>query len=377
MRASTARADLEYEPATLDPTGSACAVLLSMLMALCAAPALAQSSLDESAHPDADEALHPALDQSTLVSIVEENDSFWSGSDKHYTQGARLSFVSAETAQGARAIFADGVMLANKSAASASTYRQIFYFGQSLYTPENLALVQPDPTDRPYAGWLYVGMALYRESQETLDSTGITLGMVGPAAGGALVQNDWHYFSRTYLGGGRKANGWDQQLRNEPGLVLMQARKWRLPARSGSLEMDVLPEVNASVGNVFTYGGAGFLARLGQRIAVDWGPPRVQPAGLSGTDYFNQQRFDGGGFAWYAFAGTEARLVARNIFLDGNSFEHSAHVSREPLVADFTAGITAVIPVGRVTLSYVRRSAEFTSQNGQDQFLSLSASLVF
>jgi lipid A 3-O-deacylase len=336
--------------------------------------ALAQQSRDESAIPA--QPRQQALDQFTSVNLVEENDSFWSASDKHYTQGARLSFASGETTEGARVRLAERLLLTPKRAEYPSTYRRSFYFGQSLYTPENLALVHPDPADRPYAGWLYFGMALYRENSATLDRAEITLGMVGPVAGGESVQNDWHYFSRSYLGGGRKANGWSEQLGNEPGLILTQERKWRLPARTGSLEMDLLPEVNASVGNVLTYGGVGFLARLGQRIAVDWGPPRAQP-GLSGTDYFNRSRFDGRGFAWYAFAGTEARLVARNIFLDGNSFGHSAHVSKEPLVADFTAGITAVIPVGRVTLSYVRRTAEFTTQNGQDQFLSLSASLVF
>lgn len=318
----------------------------------------------------------PALDQSSSVNLVEENDSFWSGSDKHYTQGARLSFSSGETTEGSRARLTQRLLLAPKSSAEPSTYRQSLYFGQSLYTPQNLSLAQPDPADRPYAGWLYVGLTLYRETAHTLDRADLTLGMVGPAAGGALVQNDWHYFSRSYLGGGRKANGWDAQLRNEPGVIAAQERKWRFDAQADGIEMDVLPEVNAALGNVFTYGGAGFLARLGQRIAVDWGPPRVQP-GISGSDYFNPLRFGGHRFAWYAFAGTEARVVVRNIFLDGNSFENSAHVTKKPLVADLTAGITAVVPAGRLTMSYVRRTAEFTTQNGQDQFLSLSLALVF
>jgi len=375
MRASTARAATTHKSRTFTRAGATPALLVFILAASCPLlAASAQPSLEQSQAGAAPE--QPALDHSTLVSVVEENDSFWSGSDKHYTQGARVSFTSGEATQGARARLAQWLLLAPKSDESASTYRASFYLGQSLYTPENLALLHPDPRDRPYAGWLYVGMALYRESPQTLDRAEITLGMVGPVAGGEPVQNDWHYFSRSYLGGGRKANGWSEQLGNEPGLVLSQERKWRFPARFDGLEVDLLPEVNASVGNVFTYGGAGFLARIGQRMAVDWGPPRVQP-GVSGSDYFNRLRFDGRRFAWYAFAGSEARLVARNIFLDGNTFTHSAHVSKELLVADFTAGITALIPAGRLTLSYVRRTEEFTTQNGQDQFLSFSAALVF
>jgi len=316
------------------------------------------------------------LDQTKTVTFIEENDSFLpTFSDKHYTQGARLSFASGETTTGPRVSIADSVLFPGKNTEDRSTYRHSVYVGQSIFTPENLSRATPDPNDRPYAGWLYVGATLYRESQETLDRAEITVGMVGPAAGGGVVQNDWHSLAHDFLRGG-KAQGWSAQLHNEPGFVVSEERKWRFPAMIAGLEADLLPEVNASIGNIFTYGAVGILARLGQQISVDWGPPRVQPA-ISGTDFINRQRLNGHWFAWYVFAGTEVRLVARNIFLDGNSFENSASVPKEPFVADITAGITAVSSIGRATLSYVRRTDEFKTQNGQDQFLSLSLALSF
>jgi hypothetical protein len=189
------------------------------------------------------------------------------------------------------------------------------------------------------------------------------------------VQNDWHSVTRHYLGGGG-ARGWGAQLHNEPGLILAEERKWRIPGQIGGFDADILPEVNASAGNVFTYGAVGFLARMGQHIGVDWGPPRVQPA-ISGSDFVNPSRLNGHGLGWYVFAGAEGRLVARNIFLDGNSFRDSASVAKEPFVADVTAGVTAVIPRGRATLSYVRRTDEFKTQGGQDQFVSITLGLVF
>jgi len=316
-----------------------------------------------------------ALDQTATINVTEENDSFGSSVDKHYTQGVRLSVASGETTSGSRVSIADSILLPGKSAESPSTYRYSVFFGQSLFTPENTLLTTPDPRDRPYAGWLYVGTAFYRETPQVLDRAEITVGVVGPSAGGAATQNDWHTITRGFLGL-RHVNGWDAQLHDEPGLILTQERKWRIPGNIGGLEADLLPEVNASAGNIFTYGAAGFLVRLGQRISVDWGPPRVQP-GISGTDFVNRGRLDGKGFAWYVFAGTEERLVARNIFLDGNTFEHSASVSKEPFVADFTAGFALVFPSGRATLSYVRRTDEFKTQIGQDQFLSITLALLF
>ena len=315
-------------------------------------------------------------DETASFNLTEENDSIGSSSDKHYSQGLRLSFASGATQSGARASITDRLLLLDKSAESTSAYRYSVSVGQSIFTPANILTATPDPHDRPYAGWLYVGTALYRETPKVLDRAEATLGLIGPGAGGGVVQNNWHYVSRDFLGGGRNAHGWNAQLSNEPGLVLSQERKWRVPANLGTLEADVLPEVNGSIGNIFTYGAIGFLARAGQHISVDWGPPRVQPA-VSGTDFVDRSRLGGQWLAWYIFAGAEGRLVARNIFLDGNSFQTSPSVHKEPFVADFTAGITGVTAFGRATLSYVRRTDEFKSQRGEDQFLSITIALLF
>jgi hypothetical protein len=307
-------------------------------------------------------------DATTTLDLVEENDSFL-GTDRHYTQGLRLSYGSPETASETLHGLSQWVML--PPAAGETRLRYGLHIGQSIFTPADLSLAVPDPLDRPYAGWLYGGGDLYRESGDVLDRAGVTLGLVGPGAGGELVQNNWHS-----LIGGIHANGWGAQLRNEPGLVLSAERKWRLPAALGPFEADLIPEANLALGNVFDYGALGGEARLGRRLAADWGPPRVQPA-LSGTDYVNGDRLGSAGYAWYFFAGLEGRLVGRNIFLDGNSFERSASVDKEPLVGDFNAGAALVIPYGRLAVSWTHRTAEFRGQGDDDQFLSIALGLHF
>jgi hypothetical protein len=59
--------------------------------------------------------------------------------------------------------------------------------------------------------------------------------------------------------------------------------------------------------------------------------------------------------------------VARNIFLDGNSFRSGPSVDKEPLVADLQAGISVFWLSGaRLDLAVVHRTEEFEHQNGGD-----------
>jgi lipid A 3-O-deacylase len=319
-----------------------------------------------------------ACDDTTTSNLIEENDSFIDHHDKHYTQGLRLSFASSEQTPGDVAYpwlraMADTVFL---PASMQGELRYGLYLGQSLFTPQNLFLRTPDPRDRPYAGWLYGGLTAYRETSDHLDRADITLGLVGPGAAGEAVQNTWHHSAPLPLLRGMHANGWSAQLRDEPGLILSEQRQWRFATAAGPIEFDALPELNASVGNIFTYAGAGGLIRIGQGLRVDWGQPRIQPA-LNGSDFVNRSAFDGRWAAWYLFGGVEGRAVARNIFLDGNSFERSAHVSKEPFVVDYTAGLMTYLSAARFSVSYTRRTREFATQLNQDEFISVTFAVNF
>src|SRR5262249_2102051 len=111
-------------------------------------------------------------------------------------------------------------------------------FGQSIFTPEDLTLRIPDPRDRPYAGWLYLGSTLTRETGTTLDRFDAQLGVVGPAAGGETAQNTVHDLIKNLFPAGQ-ARGWSFQIKNEPGLVLAGEREWRATLSDGPLEADL------------------------------------------------------------------------------------------------------------------------------------------
>jgi hypothetical protein len=156
--------------------------------------------------------------------------------------------------------------------------------------------------------------------------------------------------------------------------VLTYQRSWRQLATATLArgDLDLTPHLGGAVGNVYTYANAGLTLRYGRRLPLDYGPPRVQPSlptsgFVSPTDKF----------AWYLFAGVEGRAVARNIFLDGNTFTASRSVDAEPLVADLQFGL--VLTWGRVRLSYthVLRSREFQTQRENAQFGAASLSVAF
>jgi len=176
-----------------------------------------------------------------------------------------------------------------------------------------------------------------------------------------------------HLFGGVPPQGWHAQIKDEPGLVLTEQRIWRVPLTNGTIDTELLPQGAASLGNVFTYAGVGATFRVGQSLLADWGPSPIEPA-LDGSDFVNFDRV--GPIAWSLFAGFEVRAVARNIFLDGNSFQDSASVTKIPLVGDINVGAGIIWKGIRLQATYTLRTREFETQNGNDRFFSFALSFA-
>jgi hypothetical protein len=317
--------------------------------------------------------------QGYIVNLEVENDKF-ANTDRHYTNGIRLSALSpkrdiTEWARRFRLI----PFLPPDSRKREG--RLGFYLGQNMYTPENTEATTLIENDRPYAGWLYVGVGFAMETDaQRLDTVELDIGMVGPASLAEKTQKWWHEVIDVEV-----PRGWDNQLNNEPGFVLSYERKWRrflaghLPEATGPLSwpaFDVTPYVGGSIGNVFTYAAAGGMVRFGDSLRDDYGPPRIRPS-MPGSAFFDR----GNDFGWYVYAGVEGRLVARNIFLDGNTFTHSHRVDKKPIVGDLQVGAVVIVPLfgHPVRLSYtqVLRTKEFEVQREKDYFGAISLSFRF
>ncbi|HLG81044.1 MAG TPA: lipid A deacylase LpxR family protein [Bradyrhizobium sp.] len=304
--------------------------------------------------------------ESGRITFVEENDALVPNpTDRWYTQGAQLSYLSAPVAGPGLAAFLPSTYF---DPGSFRTLRFELVFGQSIFTPQDLHLNPPDPNDRPYAAWLYAGAGLYQETDHrSLDHVQLLLGVVGPAALGEEVQNGFHNLI-SGINSQFPSAGWESQLKNEPGVVLSYDHRWRWGGGLGAgLAADVIPEFGATIGNVFDYAEAGAMLRFGQNLSSDYGPARIQPA-FSGTAWFDPSQLQGP-WGWYIFVGAQGRVVARNIFLAGNTFESSPHVTEEVLVADLSGGVSFFwSDVAKVDLVLTWRSKEFTTQPEPDRY---------
>ncbi|MFA7429046.1 MAG: lipid A deacylase LpxR family protein [Rhodospirillaceae bacterium] len=336
-------------------------VLLSLAAGLAVtAPGMAQ----EPAPPPVSRLAMEGAEKS-FFGLQIENDKL-SGTDRHYTNGIRAVWVSAESSTPDWAMrLADAVPVFPAQ----GVRRYGISVGHSIFTPFDTAATGPLPDQRPYAGWLYGGLGFVSDTGTQLDFLELQLGVVGPSALGRQVQNDWHGVI-----GVDEARGWDNQLKDEIGVLLAYERKveaWRSPEVAG-FRADFTPHFGVSLGNVLTAAAAGGTFRVGLDLPQDYGPPRIRPA-LTGSTYFTPS----GPRGWYLFAGVEGRAVARNIFLDGNTFRDSMRVSKVPFVGDVQAGIAGTIGDVRVAYTHVLRTREYRTQASADSFGSFSLSVRF
>ncbi len=342
---------------------------VGLMAATLAASPVADAQVQPSALPplggSVPAAVNLALDDASIWTLQDENASLSSASltDRYYVNGLRLGYASDNNsvpgwAQGiGRALYGEG------------TQRLTFDLTQQIYTPADANSRNPPRGDRPYAGVLLGTLGLVEDTEGARSTVAISLGVVGPGAGGEQIQNGFHD-----LIGQTHNNGWGTQLRNEPAFEFLTARTWREPlADFAGLETDALIDASAGVGNVRVYGEGGLQFRLGQGLASDYGTARLRP-GPSGGDAFHATR----PFAWYVFAGADGQGVAHDITLDGNTWESSRSVKLRPLVAEFEGGLALMAFGTRLTYTHVLQTQEFQHQKGGlHQFGSLALSVRF
>ncbi|HEY7840173.1 MAG TPA: lipid A deacylase LpxR family protein [Gammaproteobacteria bacterium] len=316
-----------------------------------------------------------------------ENDLF-AGTDRFYTNGIKLSWVSPDLQW-----FQDldwfkrdarlnrwGNLLVDALPFSDDKERQrnlSLSVGQMMYTPRDIDREDLIVDDRPYAGWLYGSIAFHSKTYRVLDTFEIQAGLTGPWSLAENAQDLIHG-----LRGIDKARGWDNQIDTELAFALVYDRKYRVLPRvdlGSGWGADAIGYAGGAVGTVFTHASAGLEARFGWNLPMDFGSALIRPAGETNAPADTADpRYDPS-VRWsvHVFAAATGRLVARDIFLDGNTFSDSHNVDKETLVGDLVVGASAIY--GRFKLSYAQawRTAEFEGQKGSQQFGSISLSFTY
>ncbi|WP_051341488.1 lipid A deacylase LpxR family protein [Azospirillum halopraeferens] len=308
----------------------------------------------------------PAAAQ-TAFGFWLDNDLF-AGTDRYYTNGVQVYYISdALPTLGVMDWLADRLVHPGEPAAR----RYGFALGQAMYAPQDLTRRELITDDRPYAGWLYGRLSLLSTTPRAVDRIDLDVGIVGPASLAEPTQKLVH----RVVPDATRPMGWHNQLRNEPGVILSYEHVWRDPApvSIGPLSLDIAPHAAGSLGNVLTFAGTGFTMRLGQNMPAPLGSLVTRP---TAAIPFHEGAHPAP-YSWYVYAATEVRAVARNIFLDGNTFVSSHSVDRNTLVGSLQIGVSA--RWGEVGISYAHSfiTPEFRGQDGVTSYGSLRLSMLF
>ncbi|MAZ75757.1 MAG: hypothetical protein CMH31_00460 [Micavibrio sp.] len=308
-------------------------------------------------------------DDHNYLSFSYENDLIGGGTDENYTSGLRVSYFDTEVSvPPGISILADAIPTFDLN----GTTSTFFSFGQNIYTPENIKIKSLQSNDRPYAAWLYGSIGLATVTDNHMDELEMTLGIVGPQALGEQTQKLIH----KRVTDSPIPKGWDNQLKFEPGAILSWRRRWPIfyTTNLGDYRLRIEPDINVSLGNVYTYAGSGALITFSPyNNRLQDTPPRVRPA-MPGTGFFDTPDND---FNWQLFAGFDGRAMARNIFLDGNTFRDSHNVDKKILVGDVNAGIAFGYDDYRLSYTLNYRTREFDDQNDPSVFGSISLTTRF
>lgn len=305
--------------------------------------------------------------------LVTENDKYFAGSDRHYTNGFKFIWLGETTLHRSQEFLkrVANTIPTLRGIEAHQRYKVGLSLGQEIFTPSDIDTPTLLPDDRPYAGWLYASMMAQAQERDgsVLRVVEVTLGIVGPSALGQAAQNGWHDVINV-----PHAEGWAHQLHDEPGLMLSWERRYRLCTVTIGQDhiFDVIGRARLTLGNVHTHLATGFMVRAGWNLPHDFGTDLIRPAG-GGMANTGRDRT----FGAYTYVSAEGRAVARNIFLDGNTWRSSHSVSKLPFMGDFSAGFVLAWPRFQLTYTQDYRTKEFRGQPHRDVFGSIALTAYY
>ena len=304
------------------------------------------------AEPNLADDLRRAIDAGQRTAAVEwDNDAFaFSRDDGSYSNGIRFSLRYASP----------DVHASRRGDGSESLRRHVYglRLGQRIYTPSDIDLAPAElPLDeRPYAGYLYLGV-----SRDTFWSDGnegrylrlaLDAGCIGPCSGAEALQKRVHGWV-----GSSEPRGWGEQIRNEPTLQLTAEYS---PGRAVLARwVDAAPYVRGQLGNVFVTAGAGALVRVGR-----FNSPFAGSLG-SASRHAAPSASASPAPELFAYARLEGRYVAHNATIEGGWFNDSPRtLDAEPYVVESEVGIAWAGERWMLGYSMLWRSKEIESQPG-------------
>lgn len=291
--------------------------------------------------------------------IYFENDMFGVATDSQYTSGEKFNLtykVNNPTN------FLYDALISNRKETDVFL---TFAIVNQLYTPVDIKETELIEDDRPYAGWTYFQTAMHKSSKDRLNSISLKVGAIGPAAHGEQIQNGIHTLINVGL-----AYGWDNQLNNELGVNLGYDYKYRYAPKPffGWLESAFVPYFEADLGNVSTRATLGLSVRVGYNIPKDFGLANIDKGVDASIPVYEEQTLSlKKDFSFSFNFSTSGSAVARDIFLDGNTFSDSHSLEKNPFVAYASVGASLRYKGFSVDLMNTMNTKKASGAQGRNQ----------
>jgi hypothetical protein len=304
-----------------------------------------------------------------------DNDAV-AGSDDHYTHGFHVAYMGAR-----RERFEDGPV----PTALGRRIDDVWPFegeelrtttlslSQRLFTPSDIDTRTPDPRDQPYAGLLYGTAAFASQSVDRLHAATVSLGLVGPGAGGEDTQQAVHRVIDA-----AHPLGWDEQVPNEPlfGVTFEERRRIARFESNDALGLDALVGAFGALGNLQTSASLGAAVRFGFDLPRNFQMPTPflwdESTGLRA---FDPPR----GFSIHVFAGAVLSAVAHTVQLDGALFRDGPSVAYDRLQPRTSVGVAVQSGSLLLTVSQEFAPIAFDHPDGieDEEFLRVALSFDF
>jgi len=248
-----------------------------------------------------------------------------------------------------------------------------FALVNQIFTPNDISIKELIVDQRPYAGWTFLEAGFHKSAKDTLQSIYIQVGMVGPLSQAEHIQKFIHKVT-----GSEQPEGWDNQLKNEPGINLRYVYNWRVVHNFERIESAIVPYVEGDFGNISIGATGGITARIGWNIPKDFGMSTISTGSETGISTYNQRqnRFNK---KWsFAFNfNVSGSAVLRDIFLDGNTFVHSHSVDKKYLVGSAGFGFTSRYKHYSLDYYYQKQTKHYNSESSPHGYGSLILSIAF
>jgi hypothetical protein len=290
-------------------------------------------------------------------------------------------------------------------------------FGQTLHTPGDISIPEPDSRSRPYAGYLFYGSRFSAQKPDVGHqyTAELQLGLIGPFSFGEAVQKRWHDQINS-----QEPMGWDAQLERTP-IVNLILSHTRFTGVSTFTRLGAIGhmKVRAVTGNMTSFGGVELGGRLGGGFFYRRGDKRPIAEGAGSTDAAVtpfmklpikteadsteadsstnrieamrgdqtsvsaqqvdpagqlQSRYERPDFGWYLFARSELRVVAHNYLVTGAA---GSVVNHEVLGGDVAVGIAARYDWVELAIQFIMRRHEIDGRDGwPHRFASIRLSIL-